>query len=230
MPMAIRRMAVTGLASLSLFVGSLAPGRGLRDRRRRSQSVWSRRSVGSSQRDCSWRQRTMGGEAPGALIEAGFRPGATDGTFSQATLGAVYAFQKLHELDRDGVFRAEHWDLLDSRPNCPTWTTTQRVEVDHWQADPLFVKDASRSKQFCRSHPETAARIGVRADRPYEPGLRKVTTSSTNESTAGESPIWEAYTDLSTSGAVTPSTGRSASRPIRPRMDVFESSFTIWIS
>ena len=65
------------------------------------------------------------------LAEAGFRPGATDGIFGKETLGAVYAFQKLHELERDGVFRSEHWDLLEKQPDLPIHIDSpDRVEVD----------------------------------------------------------------------------------------------------
>jgi len=65
------------------------------------------------------------------LAQAGFRPGVRNGQFGQATLGAVYAFQKLHGLDRDGVFRAEQWDLLDTTVELPTLAQApDRVEVD----------------------------------------------------------------------------------------------------
>ena len=65
------------------------------------------------------------------LQEAGFRPGAADGRFDQATLGAVYAFQKVHGLDRDGVFREEHWELLDAGLELSAATDVpDRVEVD----------------------------------------------------------------------------------------------------
>ena len=36
------------------------------------------------------------------LEQAGFRPGIPDGRFGKATLGAVYAFQKVNDLGRDG--------------------------------------------------------------------------------------------------------------------------------
>lgn len=65
------------------------------------------------------------------LAAAGFRPGVRDSRFGQATLGAVYAFQKVHELDRDGVFRAEHWALLDTSVELPILAEApDRVEVD----------------------------------------------------------------------------------------------------
>jgi len=78
----------------------------------------------------------------GRLAEAGFRPGAPDGRFAQATLGAVYAFQKVHDLDRDGVFREEHWDLLDTTPELPIPAEMpDRIEVDLTRQVLYLVKD-----------------------------------------------------------------------------------------
>lgn len=65
------------------------------------------------------------------LEKAGFRPGNHDGRFGQATLGAVYAFQKVHDLERDGVFREDHWALLESTTELPSLADApDRVEVD----------------------------------------------------------------------------------------------------
>jgi peptidoglycan hydrolase-like protein with peptidoglycan-binding domain len=64
------------------------------------------------------------------LAEAGFRPGPRDGRFGRATLGAVYAFQKLHDLPRDGVFRISDWALLDTKPELAPAADPDRVEVD----------------------------------------------------------------------------------------------------
>lgn len=64
------------------------------------------------------------------LAEAGFRPGARDGRFGRATLGAVYAFQKVHDLTRDGVFRASDWALLETTVELPRAAEPDRVEVD----------------------------------------------------------------------------------------------------
>jgi peptidoglycan hydrolase-like protein with peptidoglycan-binding domain len=65
------------------------------------------------------------------LRAAGFRPGPSDGRFGKATLGAVYAFQKLHELERNGIFLAEHWPLLDMQAVLPVHEEApDRVEVD----------------------------------------------------------------------------------------------------
>ena len=65
------------------------------------------------------------------LTEAGFRPGEADGVFGKATLGAVYAFQKLHNLERDGTFKNEHWDLLDAETALSVHgEAPDRVEVD----------------------------------------------------------------------------------------------------
>ena len=76
------------------------------------------------------------------LADAGFRPGVPDGRFSQATLGAVYAFQKLHDLERDGMFRAEHWDLLGADIELPVHTgAPDRVEVDLAKQVLFLVKD-----------------------------------------------------------------------------------------
>jgi peptidoglycan hydrolase-like protein with peptidoglycan-binding domain len=76
------------------------------------------------------------------LVEAGFRPGAPDGRFSKATLGAVYAFQKLHGLDRDGVFRAGHWELLDKSAQVPVLVEVpDRVEIDLEKQILFLIKD-----------------------------------------------------------------------------------------
>ncbi len=65
------------------------------------------------------------------LAGAGFRPGEIDGTYGGASLGAVYAFQKLHDLPRDGVFLPEYWDLLEERPLIPPDPVApDRLEVD----------------------------------------------------------------------------------------------------
>lgn len=76
------------------------------------------------------------------LEEAGFRPGDHDGRFGQATLGAVYAFQKVHDLDRDGVFRTEHWALLGLAIELPILADApDRVEVDLAKQVLFLVKD-----------------------------------------------------------------------------------------
>lgn len=65
------------------------------------------------------------------LADAGFRPGTVDGRFGQATRGAVYAFQKYHDLERDGVFYADFWRLLTEEVSLPSATVhPDRVEVD----------------------------------------------------------------------------------------------------
>lgn len=48
------------------------------------------------------------------LADAGFRPGPVDGVFGRGTLGAVYAFQKVHDLERDGAVGADDWEALDA--------------------------------------------------------------------------------------------------------------------
>lgn len=78
------------------------------------------------------------------LAESGFRPGPVDGRFGPAVLGAVHAFQKLHQLPLDGVFRPEDWGLLErpiSLPSLPR--APDRVEVDlHRQV--LFLIEGHR--------------------------------------------------------------------------------------
>lgn len=66
-----------------------------------------------------------------ALNEAGFRAGDPDGTFGRSTLAAVYAFQKVHDLTRDGIFRIDDWDLFDEPLAVPGEAPEDtRVEVD----------------------------------------------------------------------------------------------------
>ncbi len=70
-------------------------------------------------------------ELQAALNEAGFRAGDPDGNYGRATLAAVYAFQKVNGLDRDGVFRAEDWSLLEGVIPLPgDAPESTRVEVD----------------------------------------------------------------------------------------------------
>lgn len=69
----------------------------------------------------------------GRLVAAGFRPGSVDGVFGKATLGAVYAFQKVNDLERDGSFDHDDWSALDSvaPPALPEVADQpNRVEVD----------------------------------------------------------------------------------------------------
>lgn len=75
------------------------------------------------------------------LASAGFRPGPADGRFGRATLGAVYAFQKLHDLTRDGVFRAADWALLETTPSLPEAAEPDRVEVDLGRQVLYLVRD-----------------------------------------------------------------------------------------
>ena len=65
------------------------------------------------------------------LADAGFRPGPVDGRYGPATRGAVYAFQKVHGLERDAVFRESDWDLLDQAVEIgAVEDEPDRVEVD----------------------------------------------------------------------------------------------------
>jgi len=65
-----------------------------------------------------------------SLEAKGFRPGNTDGTFGRGTQQAVLAFQKHHGLERDGVFRSEHWEMLDITPTVRWRSLPDRIEVD----------------------------------------------------------------------------------------------------
>lgn len=67
------------------------------------------------------------------LEDAGFRPGPIDGVFGRATLGAVYAFQKVNDLERDGIFEDNDWETLTAaRPIELSTSDSQpdRVEID----------------------------------------------------------------------------------------------------
>lgn len=65
-----------------------------------------------------------------ALATAGFRPGTTDGSYGAGTRAAVIAFQKAHDLPRDGVFRASDWDLLTEPVDLGLAIPPDRVEID----------------------------------------------------------------------------------------------------
>ena len=66
-----------------------------------------------------------------SLNRAGFRVAETDGVFASQTLGAVLAFQKLHGLERDGVFQPEHWEMLQLPLAGPGSNgEPDRIEVD----------------------------------------------------------------------------------------------------
>jgi N-acetylmuramoyl-L-alanine amidase len=76
------------------------------------------------------------------LADAGFRPGRIDGRFGGATLGAVYAFQKVNALDRTGVFDMDHWDLLALEIELPPDDAApDRVEVDLGKQVLFLIKD-----------------------------------------------------------------------------------------
>ncbi|HSL24923.1 MAG TPA: L,D-transpeptidase family protein [Acidimicrobiia bacterium] len=65
------------------------------------------------------------------LQAAGFFPGGIDGVYGQSTLAAVFAFQKLYDRERSGVFRAEDWPLLDRQIEGPgPGPEPDRVEID----------------------------------------------------------------------------------------------------
>lgn len=67
------------------------------------------------------------------LERAGYRPGPIDGVFGKATLGAVYAFQKVSDLERDGIFGGEDWDALDDAP--PVELPAMEEEPDRVEID-----------------------------------------------------------------------------------------------
>jgi peptidoglycan hydrolase-like protein with peptidoglycan-binding domain len=64
------------------------------------------------------------------LTELGFRPGPIDGYYGAPLEAAVVAFQKEHDLERDGLFRSSYWDLLDESIILAASTDPDRVEVD----------------------------------------------------------------------------------------------------
>jgi peptidoglycan hydrolase-like protein with peptidoglycan-binding domain len=65
------------------------------------------------------------------LEEAGFFPGRHDGVYGRRTRAAVYALQKLYDLERTGVFRTEDWDLLERQIKGPgPAPEPDRVEID----------------------------------------------------------------------------------------------------
>jgi hypothetical protein len=65
------------------------------------------------------------------LEAAGFFPGRKDGVFGRQTRAAVYALQKLYDMERTGTFRAEDWELLDREILGPgTAPEPDRIEVD----------------------------------------------------------------------------------------------------
>lgn len=65
------------------------------------------------------------------LEDAGFFPGRKDGIFGRRTRAAVYAMQKLYDLERTGVFRTEDWAFLDREILGPgPAPEADRVEID----------------------------------------------------------------------------------------------------
>lgn len=65
------------------------------------------------------------------LEEADFSPGRPDGIFGRQTLAAVYAMQKLYDLERTGIFRTEDWALLEREIQGPgPAPEADRIEID----------------------------------------------------------------------------------------------------
>ena len=75
------------------------------------------------------------------LGNAGFRPGDIDGEYGRATYQAVLAFEKLHGLERDGAFGADHWDYLGIAPTVRLRSETDRIEIDLGKQVLYLVKD-----------------------------------------------------------------------------------------
>jgi len=64
------------------------------------------------------------------LTVLGFRPGPIDGSYGRELRAAVVAFQKVHGLDRDGVFKGADWDLLDDTVALAPSEDATRVEIN----------------------------------------------------------------------------------------------------
>jgi peptidoglycan hydrolase-like protein with peptidoglycan-binding domain len=65
------------------------------------------------------------------LATASLFRGRIDGVFGGATRGAVYAFQKVHNLERTGVFAASDWRFFSREISGPgSGPEASRVEVD----------------------------------------------------------------------------------------------------
>jgi peptidoglycan hydrolase-like protein with peptidoglycan-binding domain len=77
------------------------------------------------------------------LARAGFRPGEIDGRFGRDTYQAVLAFEKHHEIERDGVFAPDHWDLLSLRPTVRFRSDADRIEVDLAKQVLYLIRDNS---------------------------------------------------------------------------------------
>jgi N-acetylmuramoyl-L-alanine amidase len=74
------------------------------------------------------------------LARAGFRPGPSDGRFGRATLSAVYAFEKLHGLTRDGAFDRTDWQRLEP-VTLPEDLAPTRMEIDLARQILFLVRD-----------------------------------------------------------------------------------------
>jgi len=64
------------------------------------------------------------------LTDLGFRPGPIDGHYGGPLRAAVIAFQKEHDLERDGLFRSWYWDLLGDTITLDASADPNRVEID----------------------------------------------------------------------------------------------------
>ena len=64
------------------------------------------------------------------LAGLGYRPGNGEG-YDSSLRAAVVTFEKYHGLERNGIFEADHWALLDTAVSVPFRADTpNRVEVD----------------------------------------------------------------------------------------------------
>jgi N-acetylmuramoyl-L-alanine amidase len=64
------------------------------------------------------------------LTDLGFRPGPINGVYDDALAAAVVAFHKAYGLERDSVFKASDWQLLNEPVGVAPALTPTRVEVD----------------------------------------------------------------------------------------------------
>lgn len=108
------------LAALVLAVAIVAPGVGLD----------GADSLNSAVPDLAYGDDgALVAELNRRLNVAGFNADDAD-IFGWETRHAIYAFQKHHELDTDGVFTADMWDLLAEPIVLPRQKQADRVEVD----------------------------------------------------------------------------------------------------
>ncbi|NNC91772.1 MAG: murein L,D-transpeptidase [Acidimicrobiia bacterium] len=75
------------------------------------------------------------------LAAVGYRPGEGS-EYDSVLRNAVVTFEKYHGLDRNGIFEADHWGLLDTAVSVPFRADTpNRVEVDLGRQILILVQD-----------------------------------------------------------------------------------------